>query len=228
MNVNRITHIVILTGVSNLLNNDDPIQNRESGRPWAATATNPPSSGLFRQSRLESLLIIQRCAMLQRRLSLMSGNNNSNSNNTSDANTSSLPERGRHPDFSTFFNSRSDGLSSMSGASAAAGSPSSAMRQYLNVPVIRVNNLPVNDSWGPPGPPLSRRRRPSRSRYLNTPPSSSVMFQGLANDMLYGSSSRGDRSSAAGSNATGSNAPYNDSGDHSASSFYLNSIRSQV
>ncbi|XP_008209664.1 serine-rich adhesin for platelets isoform X3 [Nasonia vitripennis] len=188
--------------VSNPPNSDDPIQNRESGRTWPTNTTNPPSIGLFRRSPLERLMIIQRCHALHRRLQYLLGNNNSNSNNTSDANTSSLPERGRHPDFSTFFNSRSDGLNPMSGASAAAGSPSAALRQYLNVPVIRINNLPVDSSWGPPSPPLIRRRRPSRSR--------------------------GDRSSATMSNAASSTAPNNDSGYHSASSLYLNSIRRQI
>lgn len=156
------------------------------------------------------------------------GGNASNSSNAATAGSSSLNSasssgldyRSRFNNFGSSSSAAAAAAGPLPGPSSASGASSSSLRQQdFNVPVIRVNNMPLSDFGGPP---IGRRRRP-RSRGLHT-------------DMPYGGPSREDRFAgagpggpgAAGSPAAGYGRGQDGPEAPTPPSFFSNSIRSQV
>ena len=146
----------------NINENNNQTDRRDSPRNWEES-TQP--SGQQSQHLLDGLLILQRYALMRRRLLYLSIENASRQFSPGTASS-----RGRNASSSydiypsttnrLRFNSRTEGIGPSS--STTGPSSSSTIRQDFNVPTIRVNNVPVSDF----GSQLGRRRRP-RSRGLH-------------------------------------------------------------
>ncbi|XP_011503015.1 PREDICTED: uncharacterized protein LOC105366307 [Ceratosolen solmsi marchali] len=180
--------------MSSRIANENRVNRRESPRIWSETSH---ISGQQNQHRFDGLMMMGQLLYLE----------SFPGSQSAGINRQEMPPRERNSTVDLIANrARFDAH-----IEGVRGSSSTTSRQDFNVPVIRINNLPVNEIGGTS---LGRRRRP-RSRALRS-------------ELLYGVAHRTERSTAGVSTRSSNPNTSSNPVDQPASPSFSNSFRSQI